>query len=194
MVPSPGRSFLLREESTTISAAARSATSRVPGQRTVAVGTYTLTDNPTILPWWTRTGTSSKNGRPQTADTTTAEPRPVGPALRERLVTSLRVAVTRRCRLVPTAAWTPNAMTSITTRPTARYRPVSVPDDVDDPSIVKACGRVVLPLHVRWSGHKVYDLDNLQHRKLVYEQVLAEGLDEDVRRFVEVDELVALCD
>ena len=83
-------------------------------------------------------------------------------------------------------------MTSSTTRPTARYRPVSVPEDVDDPSIVKASGRVVLPLHVRWSGHKVYDLDNLQHRKLVYEQVLAEGLDEDVRRFIEVDELVAL--
>ena len=38
----------------------------------------------------------------------------------------------------------------------------------------------------------MYDLDNLQHRKLVYEQVLAEGLDEDVRRFIEVDELVAL--
>ena len=50
----------------------------------------------------------------------------------------------------------------------------------------------MLPLYVCWRGHKVYDLDNLQHRKLVYEQVLAEGLDEDVRRFIEVDELVAL--
>lgn len=76
--------------------------------------------------------------------------------------------------------------------PSARYRPVSLPDDVDDPSILKASGRVVLPLHVCWSGDPVFDLNDRKQRRLVYMKVLAEGLDDDVRRVIDVAELAAL--
>ena len=83
-------------------------------------------------------------------------------------------------------------MPTVGSLPTARYRPVSLPDDVDDPSIVKASGRVVLPLHVCWSGDPVFDLDDRGQRRLVYMKVLAEGLDDDVRRIIDVAELAAL--
>ncbi|MHB8439347.1 MAG: hypothetical protein ACYDD4_09320 [Acidimicrobiales bacterium] len=72
-------------------------------------------------------------------------------------------------------------------------RPVTVPDDVDDPAIVKLSGVVTLPLHVRWSGPpKTYDLSTRADRARVYEQVLREGADEDVRAFIDVDELLGL--
>lgn len=74
-------------------------------------------------------------------------------------------------------------------------RPVAVPDDVDGPGLVKARGRVELPLRVRWSGPpKVYDLTDARDRLRVYEQVVREGTNEDVRRFIEVDLLVELWD
>ena len=72
-------------------------------------------------------------------------------------------------------------------------RPVAVPDDVDDPRHAKAQGLVTLPAHVRWSGApKVYDLDNPVDRARVYEQVLREGSDDDVRTFIDVDVLAKL--
>ena len=83
-------------------------------------------------------------------------------------------------------------MATLGLRPTARYRPVSLPDDVADPSIVKASGHVTLPLHIDWSGDPVYDLDDPQQRRLVYMKVLAEGLDADVRHIIDVAELAAL--
>ncbi len=83
---------------------------------------------------------------------------------------------------------------SETVRPTARYRPVAVPDDVDSASLVKADGRVVLPSHVRWSSRRVYDLDDAADRRSVYKQVLAQGVADDVRRFIRVGELAALWD
>lgn len=71
-------------------------------------------------------------------------------------------------------------------------RPVAVPDDLDDQSIQKASGVVELPLHVRWSyPRRTYDLGDVGQRRLVYEQVLSEGLDDDVRRFIDADKLVA---
>ena len=74
-------------------------------------------------------------------------------------------------------------------------KPVAVPDDVDDPRHHKATGRVELPRNVRWSGPtKTYDLDDVRDRKRVYEQVLREGTDDDIRRFVDVEELAALWD
>lgn len=74
-------------------------------------------------------------------------------------------------------------------------RPVAVPDDVADPALEKAHGRVELPLHVRWSGPpKVYDLDRYSDRLRVYEQVLREGNDDDIRRFIDVSELLVLWD
>jgi len=74
-------------------------------------------------------------------------------------------------------------------------RPVAVPDDVDDPRHVKATGMVRLPSNVRWTGPpKTYDLDDPVDLARVYEQVLREGTDEDVRRFIDVDVLEKLWD
>lgn len=74
-------------------------------------------------------------------------------------------------------------------------RPVAVPEDLDDPSLPKAKGQVELPLHIRWSGPSVtYDLTDRGDRARVYEQVLREGTEEDVRLYVEADELRELFD
>jgi len=70
---------------------------------------------------------------------------------------------------------------------------VAIPDDVDDPAIEKATGVVRLPLRVRWSGpERDYDLGDAADRRSVYRQVLTEGTAEDVSRFIDVDELIAL--
>lgn len=73
-------------------------------------------------------------------------------------------------------------------------RPVAIPDDVDDPSVKKAAGRVTLPQHVRWSGRTDYNLEDRRDRISLYEQVVTEGTADDVRLYIEVDELVALWD
>lgn len=87
------------------------------------------------------------------------------------------------------------ATTTRTGRLGPAARPVATPSDVDDPAIVKARGKVELPLRVRWSGPpKTYDLAQRSDRLRVYEQVLREGTDEDVRRFIEIDELLSLWD
>jgi hypothetical protein len=70
-------------------------------------------------------------------------------------------------------------------------RPVAIPDDVDDPSVEKATGVIMLPLRVRWSGpERDYDLSDPADRRSVYRQVLTEGTADDVR--IDVDELIAL--
>ena len=72
-------------------------------------------------------------------------------------------------------------------------RPVAVPDVVDDPRHEKASGVVQLPSNVRWSGPPTtYDLDDPIDRARVYEQVLGEGTDDDVRHFIGVDVLEKL--
>jgi hypothetical protein len=74
-------------------------------------------------------------------------------------------------------------------------RPVELPDDANDHTITKASGRVQLPLHVRWSGPpKTYDLDDRQDRSRVYEQVLREGAPEDIRFYIDVEQLLDLWD
>jgi hypothetical protein len=67
-------------------------------------------------------------------------------------------------------------------------RPVAVPEDIGDRRLVKASGLVQLPLWVEWSGEKplTYDLDDPVERNRVYEMVLREGTDDDVRRFIDV--------
>jgi hypothetical protein len=73
-------------------------------------------------------------------------------------------------------------------------RPIALPDD-DDASTPKANGLVQLPAHVRWSGApKTYDLDLHQDRVRVYEQVLREGTADDVRFYVDVDQLIEMWD
>jgi hypothetical protein len=74
-------------------------------------------------------------------------------------------------------------------------RPVELPADVDDPAVIKASGRIQLPLHVRWSGPpKTYDLDDRRDRARVYEQALREGTSEDIRFFIDVDQMLELWD
>jgi hypothetical protein len=74
-------------------------------------------------------------------------------------------------------------------------RPVAVPEDLDDPSQPKARGRIELPLHIRWSGPPItYDLDDRADRARVYEQVLREGTEHDVRFYVDADQLRDLWD
>lgn len=74
-------------------------------------------------------------------------------------------------------------------------RPVAVPDDFGKPFRPKASGRVELPLHIRWSGPTLsYDLDDRADRARVYEQVLREGTEDDVRFYVDADHLLDLWD
>ncbi len=70
-----------------------------------------------------------------------------------------------------------------------------IPEDVNASGIEKAAGDVTLPLRVQWSGpQRTYDLTDRRDRIRVYEQVLREGTADDVRRFIDVDELLALWD
>ena len=74
-------------------------------------------------------------------------------------------------------------------------RPVAIPDDVDDPTIRKASGVIELPLHIAWSEPALaYDLDRRADRLRVYEQVLREGTDADVRYYIDVEELARVFD
>ena len=75
------------------------------------------------------------------------------------------------------------------TRATAQVP--AVPDDLDSVDVEKVSGVVELPLHIRWSGRpRHYDLADRQQRARVYEQVLREGNDDDVRRFIRADDLI----
>src|SRR5262249_21758513 len=103
------------------------------------------------------------------------ERRPLRPLL--RTYTGRAMARTRSSKLGPAA------------------RPVAVPDDLDDPALPKASGKVELPLHARWSEPSiVYALDHRADRARVYEQVLREGTEDDVRYYVDADELRDLWD
>jgi hypothetical protein len=70
---------------------------------------------------------------------------------------------------------------------------VAIPEDLGTSAATRSSGRVVLSLRVRWSGPpRTYDLGELQDRLLVYEQVMTEGTDDDVRAFIDVGEMIAL--
>jgi hypothetical protein len=74
-------------------------------------------------------------------------------------------------------------------------RPVAMPEDLDDSSLPKASGEVELPLHIRWSGPAItYDLNDRADRARVYEQVLREGTEGDIRYYVQADRLRELFD
>lgn len=74
-------------------------------------------------------------------------------------------------------------------------RPVAIPDDVDDLSITKESGGVELPRNVRWSPpFRSYDLADPAARLSVYAQVMTEGNEHDVRRFIDPAEVVRLWD
>lgn len=78
-------------------------------------------------------------------------------------------------------------------RPLGRM-PVAIPADVGDRTLPKARGVARLPGHVAWSPPFVYDLDDRTQRCRAYARVMSEGLEADVRYFVDVDELVDVWD
>jgi hypothetical protein len=74
-------------------------------------------------------------------------------------------------------------------------RQVAVPGDLEISSGPKACGQVELPFHIRWSGPPItYDLNDRRDRARVYEQVLREGTEDDVRFYIDANQLRELWD
>ena len=55
-----------------------------------------------------------------------------------------------------------------------------------------AAGEVELPLHVAWSGRRVYDLSQEDQRLVLYALLLAEAQREDLERFVHRESLVSM--
>jgi hypothetical protein len=71
----------------------------------------------------------------------------------------------------------------------------AVPEDLDatDAEEGHRPGRASTPRTVEWPVAR-YDLGDRRDRARVYEQVLREGNDDDVRRFIRVDDLIELWD
>lgn len=55
-----------------------------------------------------------------------------------------------------------------------------------------AAGIVELPLHVAWSGRRVYDVGEEDQRLVLYALLLAEAQREDLERFVHRESLVSI--
>jgi len=55
-----------------------------------------------------------------------------------------------------------------------------------------ATGRVELPLHVAWSGRRVYDVGQEDQRLVLYALLLAEAQRTDLERFVHHESLVSM--
>ena len=72
--------------------------------------------------------------------------------------------------------------------------PVAIPDDIEDRSLPKATGVVTLPRHIAWSAPYDYDLDNPKQLRSLYQRVMTEGLDDDVRYYIDLDTLVKVWD
>ena len=74
------------------------------------------------------------------------------------------------------------------------WRPVEIPDDLGDHPAAVRTGRVTLPNHIAWSGQGEYDLDDAQHRMRMYELVMTEGNEDDVRTYVDLEVLLGMWD
>jgi hypothetical protein len=70
---------------------------------------------------------------------------------------------------------------------------VALPDNFGSGDETIEIGVVRLPNHVFWSGpERTWDLRDRRQRIQVYELVLTEGTEADVRRFINLDDLVEL--
>lgn len=76
----------------------------------------------------------------------------------------------------------------------ARHRPFAVPRSLAGLDGPTESGVVTLPAHLEWSSGRRYDLDDPRDRRRVYEVVLREGTLDDLRRYVDADELTAVFD
>lgn len=102
----------------------------------------------------------------------------------------------RRVGIVLDLAWIVSTMRGgggVDRRPLL-MRPVSIPDDIEDRSLPKASGRVTLPRHIAWSFPYSYDLDNRKSLRACYARVMTEGLDDDVRFYIDLDVLLDIWD
>lgn len=72
--------------------------------------------------------------------------------------------------------------------------PVAIPPDIEDRSVPKASGRVRLPGHIAWSEPFEYDLDDRGELLLAYAQVMTEGMEDDVLRYIDLDVLMGAWD
>lgn len=81
---------------------------------------------------------------------------------------------------------------SLARRPGIYGRPIALPSDIDDPGIEKASGVVELPRSVYWNTPRTCDLDDRRQRARVYEIVMREGAEQDVRHFIDLDTLIDL--
>jgi hypothetical protein len=72
-------------------------------------------------------------------------------------------------------------------------RPVAIPDDFATSTENKASGIIRLPNRIRWSSPDLtFDMNIASDRHRVYELVLVEGSEEDVRHYVRLDELIVV--
>ena len=69
----------------------------------------------------------------------------------------------------------------------ARRLPSSL-EDLSGP----AAGVIELPLHVAWSGRRVYDVGREDQRLVLYALLIAEAPREDLERFVHRESLVSI--
>lgn len=74
-------------------------------------------------------------------------------------------------------------------------RPVALPGPDYERRRVRSTGRVILPVHIRWSEPSVtYDLDDPADVRRVYEQVMREGTTEDIQEYIDADRVAELWD
>jgi transcriptional regulator with XRE-family HTH domain len=100
-------------------------------------------------------------------------------------------------RLLSRAGWELAAQpqVSFTQQPSARGKPVWVPDRLPRLDAAQALARVELPLHLNWSAPgRMFDLRSRADRSRVYEIVLREGTPADILNYVDGALLVDLWD
>ena len=107
--------------------------------------------------------------------------------------TAQRIGPLGIAEIVPESSEAMGRLVGMDAPPTARVRPVAVPDDLGESAPV--AGMVELPLSIRWSGSSIeFDMSNPRHLCSVYEQVLREGTEADVRRYVRASVLAEVWD
>lgn len=74
------------------------------------------------------------------------------------------------------------------------WRPVEIPDDLGDRPAAIRSGWVKLPNRVAWSGQGEYDLDDPRGWAHVYELVMTEGTEDDIRAYIDIDVLLDMWD
>jgi len=79
-------------------------------------------------------------------------------------------------------------------RPFLTPERISIPDDLEDRSLPKASGKVTMPRHIAWSFPYSYNLDSRKSLRSCYQRVMTEGLDDDVRFYIDLDVLLEVWD